>query len=44
MYSNAFTLCLPSVMTKFEGGPLDRGLGGFRLRDAIFQQEAPLTL
>jgi len=35
MSSSASTLCLSSLITKFEGGLLGLGLGGFRLRDAI---------
>jgi len=37
---NAVPLRLPSLITKFEGGPLDLeakvGWGGFQLRDAIY--------
>jgi len=49
MLSNALTLCLPSLMTKFEGGPpLDLGLkvgwGGFRLRDSVSRKRFEIEL
>jgi len=41
-------LCLPGLITKFEGGPLDLGLkvwwGGFWLRDAVSQNRCEIEL
>jgi len=40
-------LYLPSLMTKFEGSPIDLGLkllwGGFRLRDAICRKRCKIA-
>ena len=40
------TLCLPSLLTKFEGLDLSLklGWGGFRLRDAISRKQGKIEL
>ena len=50
MLPNALTLCLSSLMTKFEGGPLDQkgSNGGVvvfdRLRDAVSRKQCEIEL
>jgi len=48
MWPNAVSLCLPSLIMKFEWGPLDRGLKlgwvGFWLRDAISRKRCEIEL